>query len=294
MYRWKPTSGTLVAAALLLAGLLVPQTGWAKNLLFLPGDAYFSSALNPDILQQSREADEERLKLKYVRLERGKAYCGYAGYWHLRVEGVDGEMLDTLETVHRNIQGVENEEDDGPTPTIRGPRRRKGYPMLVYNRAFDFRDREFGRRYNEYIQMEVVTAHCEALADPDKPDECPTVPEARQAYREAGGQVPPPPEDDDSDRHNWRPEQYDFEVESKEAAEAVDPLDHVGSYPSIANLMGSKKPVSVRAEDVQFVIFESWGPVRGRDVSHVEFWVVGDEVRHFELREGQVRELSPE
>lgn len=127
----------------------------AVNEFFLPGDAFFHSRVSAGSLDQLDAADS--LELRYVRPIRATtAFCGYAGFSRLTINGditalkrhlaaVHGEIKD-IEPRGRVVTGLWEFEDGGPPALMYTSL--AGFHLFVYNRDFP-RGESIGLKFND-------------------------------------------------------------------------------------------------------------------------------------------------
>lgn len=136
-------SGTLI--------LLFSSAVLANNNQFLPGDAFFSTTLTQDFLEELTATKTGEREFGYDSLGGYSfAFCGYAGYAVAKIPAVDDTFVKNLARVyqhHRGYVGRELREE-----TINGKTElweTNGIGVLFYSVDFEFPRYDLGLRYNE-------------------------------------------------------------------------------------------------------------------------------------------------
>ena len=107
----------------------------AHNLVFMPGDAYFSTRLTGDFFDKRVKAGGKELHLRYARVHNERTMkCGYCGFRYLHVRNVPKPVLENLRTVHAELFGKKGGDAE--------------YWMLIVNRDYKLTT-PFPLKYNE-------------------------------------------------------------------------------------------------------------------------------------------------
>ncbi len=111
----------------------------AHNNEFIPGDAYFSFTMYEKFVDSIKD---EQVTVPYRRFRRGKRRCGYFGYWNLKIQQINGTIMDNLRAVHQKLFRKYRKSD------MRRGYKASSFTVLVYNRYFDISNR-LCLKYNE-------------------------------------------------------------------------------------------------------------------------------------------------
>lgn len=274
--------------------LLSLLSAHAHNNLFLPGDAFFSTTLSAPLVRSWKSGARD---LDYFRHTYQGMFCGYAGYRVLVLDELTPSMLTNLEQVYQLVAANEqltslqrtSERDESMSPLITGgpeagmagsaavarpgaitgrqlkleketarTKAPASVPMFVYNRSQDVTDIHLGLKYNESIAADTTASgHSEVVLDPYVHD-----PRLHAAIS--------------LDQHR-----------------SVLPLSYDrASAPSIDDPGGVDEPVHMRALDAQFVVLEGYDITAfGQRRDGLRFYVVTDEIRHYEYRSGKADQI---
>lgn len=149
----------------------------ANNNLFLPGDAFFPTALTKNNVEalQARKIGERTFAYSSFGGYEG-AFCGYAGYNNAKIPAVDDDFAKNLAAVYARIREFDERQliertRDGKTVHIET----NGIRVLFYPPEFEFPRHSLGLRYNEnWVSEAVKFGHkkehlrlCCLIPDPD-------------------------------------------------------------------------------------------------------------------------------
>ncbi|MEM1443330.1 MAG: hypothetical protein AAGF67_13365 [Verrucomicrobiota bacterium] len=131
--------------------LFVSVSAQAHNNLFFPGDAFFSARADAELLRQLTEGEDPQLL--YARYSRSWMLCGYAGFWNARIDGLPDVTRDNLRSTLRTLfekelgKARKRETEDGIE---------RYFPVLIYNRNFDFSEYPVGLKFNENFESDQI------------------------------------------------------------------------------------------------------------------------------------------
>ena len=230
----------------------------AHNNLFFPGDAFFSSSIAESIDLQKE--DSLSAEFHYERLSSSYMLCGYLGYSTLRISDVPAPVRKNLGVVREKmfsdyekylLSQEEEDEETGKKEVIRS------FPILIYNRGFDFLKHPIGLRLNEdWVTIQVN--------------------EAKREHAIYDG-----PENSRLILADWR-----F---SSEVPGLTCKLDRKG----LKEFMGSKEPITCDGKDIVFVVpigSSVWEIAKMEKGSR--FFVVSETVREFVVTNKGLKEQS--
>jgi len=148
----------LRAASALIVSVICATTCLANNNLFLPGDAFFPTALTKADIESLAAAKTGERTFAYSSFGGYMpAFCGYAGYAYATIPAVDDELAKNLVLVYGRIR--ERDGQGGNEPVVDGdtkPEETTGIRVLFYSRDFEFPRHALGLRYNENWVAETV------------------------------------------------------------------------------------------------------------------------------------------
>ncbi len=141
-------------AVALLAGLFfgLEATGPANNNLFLPGDAFFPTALTKESVEALQKEKVGQRSFRYSSFGGyPAAFCGYAGYENAVIPAVDDRFAKNLLLAYQDLRKYQRRElqeevkEDGKTAVLET----NGMQVLFYPAEFNFPKYELGLQYNE-------------------------------------------------------------------------------------------------------------------------------------------------
>lgn len=149
----------------------------ANNNLFLPGDSYFPTVLTQQDIATLRDKPESDRTFEYSSFDAyPMAFCGDAGFPHVRFSSVDDRFIANLQAVYENIREwqpreLREERENGTKKLVET----NGIRVLFYRSDFPFPGGQLGLRYNENWASEAVRfghqrAHlrlCSLIPHPD-------------------------------------------------------------------------------------------------------------------------------
>lgn len=129
----------------------------ANNNLFLPGDAFFPTELTKADVEELQTVKTGDRKFLYSNYSNAGFGCGFAGYSHAVIPGVDDQFAKNLASVYSIIRESEKRElietkTDGKTELVET----NGIRVLFYPPNFKFPKHRLGLRYNENWVAETV------------------------------------------------------------------------------------------------------------------------------------------
>lgn len=136
---------------LLLTLLILTQRVEAHNNLFLPSDAYFSTFANEAVVEQIEAG--KALDLPYFRFSKSFMRCGYAGIRNAKITDIPEATRKNLTTTLNALFAKEPEQ-------AKRKRTKDGeeaaFPVLVYNKDFDFAKFPLGLKFNQHFAAEQI------------------------------------------------------------------------------------------------------------------------------------------
>ncbi len=140
----------LLIAIVFLLTMQISAVVLGNNNYFLPGDAFFSSAITSSTLDA--DGDTGDIELAYIRGSVDDSqFSGYAGYTTLIISGDTTKLRSSLRKRLTIGSGDANESTAEPAEPEKLPRLR----ILVYRRTFDFKRYHLGITNNEKWMDEV-------------------------------------------------------------------------------------------------------------------------------------------
>jgi hypothetical protein len=179
--------------ALTMVLLTVPQPSSATNILFLPGDAFFSTSLTEEVVKQLKMTADPEFKYRSPDWIPG-AFCGYAGFDRLRFSQMPDAFKERLRLTYERLREthpqellVLRDEETGKRELLE----KNGFLTLIYNAGYDFHQRGLLAKYNENWPKEASvrpSGYGGFPGDPSAPAEAPEyepfVNDARLVMRE--------------------------------------------------------------------------------------------------------------
>lgn len=145
-----PLRSVCLLAVAFAACALSCGTACGGNIGFMPGDAFFHTALREQLLTEL-DSDDRSLTLRYAQPAGTASLCGYAGFWRLRLQSVPPELVENLrrvyESLSRNEAKIVQVYRDEHGKTVRTEL--SGYHLFVYGRETIFSGQRIGLKYNE-------------------------------------------------------------------------------------------------------------------------------------------------
>ena len=121
----------------------------AHNNLFLPSDAYFSTAGSKEFLKALDKGEE--LSISYARYSTSFMACGYAGLENALIEGLPKSTRHNLQSTLLKLF----KEEAGKARTRETNSGHVSYfPILIYNKDFDFSKYPVALKFNENFEKE--------------------------------------------------------------------------------------------------------------------------------------------
>jgi len=143
----------LLSILFVSAGLL-----HGHNNYFIPGDAYFSSALIEDI-----EIKGNELNLGYMRYSPTTMMCGYFGYSNIRIYNIPDATIKNLKEI---LSRLDRKMIYQPMVLNRKGNSIKFLPLFVYNKDFDIEKYNLRLPYNEnWSKIQIESGRDHAVYD---------------------------------------------------------------------------------------------------------------------------------
>lgn len=136
---------------LLLTLLILTQRVEAHNNLFLPNDAYFSTFANDAVAEQLKTGKD--LELTYFRFSKSFMKCGYAGIRNAKITNLPEATHENLKTTLAAL--LAKEPDKGKRKRTKDGEE-AAFPVLVYNKDFDFTKFPLALKFNEHFAAEQI------------------------------------------------------------------------------------------------------------------------------------------
>ncbi len=124
---------------------------FANNNLFLPGDAFFPTAMTKEEVIAFVASRSTERTINYAAIDKqGGAFCGWAGFDRARIVTADDEFAENLQKAHdryRELQPrmLRETKVSGKIELIETNSMR----VLFYPEEFDFKEHDLGVTYNE-------------------------------------------------------------------------------------------------------------------------------------------------
>lgn len=135
----------------------------AHNNLFFPGDAYFSAAFTKDLIAKIGKNDG--FVIPYHRYSKSFMACGYAG---LSNAGISKLPEATQQNLKETLEQLFKEEADKARTRETDKGKLKYFPVLIYNKDFNFKKFPVGLKFNENFKSEQIEKAKRAHAVDDR------------------------------------------------------------------------------------------------------------------------------
>jgi hypothetical protein len=139
---------TAFCALIITGALCRPQPAMSQDYGFIPGDAFFRSALTAELISRiQHETDRQAMALEYRREHIAHKTAGYV---RIEISAASLARRKLLLAAYREIRRdippifeITTESGNEVRRELNGPE------LLLYNNSFDFRQYNIGLRYNE-------------------------------------------------------------------------------------------------------------------------------------------------
>ncbi len=125
---------------------------------FLPGDAYFATELTANMFAGVRSSEVIRAYYAHPWFEEPR-FGGSAGYQIAEIKNISNATKDRITALYHKLRKTYPLEVEIHVDSEGKEKRREinGFPLLLYNRTFDFKSMRVGLRYNEDWADDVIS-----------------------------------------------------------------------------------------------------------------------------------------